>query len=147
MIRKCTGESTCPSQTNGGRSNFPSAGPSTSKEISGRSTSPTTEIEAGSTSSAFVRPPSPVLPRRKSSGSGTLRNMSSASKRLNNTRRDSGCAGSITIPETLAEGKETVRKKSLTWCESDKQMESTSSIIDKRKGTKKSFDANGGQEM
>lgn len=86
------------------------------------------------TSGNFARPPSPVLPRRKSSGSGRGGN------RLGLNRKDSG-------PGSDPSNEKEIRKKSLTWVEPEKEAgcsktESEKSIFEKRRASRKSFDGN-----
>jgi len=84
--------------------------------------------------STYVRPPSPVLPRRKSTGGG-LRGGGSGRKLSWNARRESGDL--VSTPT----GDKEIRKKSLTWSEIENA--TTSSALDRRRASRKSIDANG----
>lgn len=103
------------------------------------------EDPTSSSTYTHVRPPSPVLPRRKSSGTGMRGVSFSASgvggpgRRLSWNRKDSG-GGELLSSIGGGEGKE-VRKKSLTWCE--ESVERVSAATEKRRASRKSFDAGG----
>lgn len=108
------------------------------------------EVEQASNSAAtsasgvnYARPPSPVLPRRKSSGSGRAGTEFNPRSRLGLNRKDSG-------PGTDSSNEKEIRKKSLTWVEPEKdgncsKSESEKSAFEKRRASRKSFD--GGLEM
>ncbi|CAL8110429.1 unnamed protein product [Orchesella dallaii] len=124
------------------RSSTPVAGPSNQRQID--ICEADIEIEQCSTASVsgnYARPPSPVLPRRKSSGSGVSRGIEfNPRTRLGLNRKDSG-------PGSDSSAEKEIRKKSLTWVEPEKEgdcsrAESEKSVFEKRRASRKSFDAN-----
>lgn len=127
------------------RPSTPVAGPSNSRPIDICDSDPeleqcsNTATTSASGSGNYARPPSPVLPRRKSSGSGMPRgNEFNPRSRLALNRKDSG-------PGSDSSNEKEVRKKSLTWVEPEKEggnckSESEKSAFEKRRASRKSID-------
>lgn len=128
------------------RPSTPVAGPSSSRTTDICESDPeleqcsNTATTSASGSGSFPRPPSPVLPRRKSSGSGIPRGTEfNPRARLGLNRKNSG-------PGTDSSNEKEIRKKSLTWVEPEKEgncskTENEKSTFEKRRASRKSFDA------